>query len=115
MTRFIEWETPDGRIPEEYREQVPRELLEGLDRYVREGYLTGGFLQAVLAGDLFDAVGRAHPDSLRALKPLVNLLQFFAPSAAYGSRGAIDLWVANHPERLRRERSELDAESEVTP
>jgi hypothetical protein len=89
MGRIAEWDD----VPEELKAKIPPQLFEGLDRYVREHIPTGGFLRALLANDLMQTFGMAHPESLRALPHLVHLL-LFAPVACYGSEAAVETWIA---------------------
>ncbi len=68
-------------------------LLEGLIRYRDLRVRPGGFLCAVLANDLHDALRRATPASLDVLPLLLNWIENWLPRRAWGSRQAVDAWV----------------------
>jgi len=72
---------------------VPRELLEGLDRYFNQRIPTGSFLRAVLQNDLRTAVATAHPQSMRALAAVVRVIDYHAPEEAWGSPEAVEAWL----------------------
>jgi hypothetical protein len=78
---------------------VPHHLRGGLVRYVSDGILPGAFLQAILCNDLTQAVLRADPHSLTALRPLLELLLAHAPVEAWGSRKRVLAWTTT-PDRL---------------
>jgi hypothetical protein len=104
----------DVDIPERWRHLEPavrttiERLQEGRTRYepgairddvlwaitcwVVEGRLPGHFLQAVLRNDLGDALGRADGHNVRYLGAIYGLLYNRAPSACFGSPGAVDAW-----------------------
>jgi hypothetical protein len=79
-----------GALPES---GIPEHLREGLVCYFADGILPGSFLQAVLANDLTQAVGRADPTSLRALPELLACLVQHAPAIAWGSAEAVLSWT----------------------
>jgi len=49
---------------------IPENIQGGLLRYVQHHIQPGGFLTAVVCGDLFEAVRRADPESRKAI-PLI--------------------------------------------
>jgi hypothetical protein len=78
---------------------VPAHLRGGLDRYVLDGILPGGFLQAVLCADLIEVAFRADPVSWQSLPALIQFLLFYAPRACWRSRAAVLAWTVT-PDRL---------------
>jgi hypothetical protein len=66
---------------------------EGLENYLMSGFEPGGFLTAVLANDLYMAVGRA--DHYNHLPRIVNEVTFKMPSIAWGSYAAVKDWCAD--------------------
>jgi hypothetical protein len=78
---------------------VPLNLRGGLDRYILDGILPGGFLQAVLCCDLREAALRADPVSLFALPTLVHFLEHYAPRECWGSHAAVVAYTVT-PDRL---------------
>lgn len=79
--------------------EVPVHLRDGLLRYLSDGLLPGGLLQAVLCNDLAHAVERAAPGAVFALAPLVAFLRWHVPASAWGSRTAVLAWTTT-PDRL---------------
>lgn len=71
----------------------PIEIRETLARYVRDGVPTGGFCRAVLAHDLFEAVGRADHINLPALPHIVMYIYNELPATCHGSYGIVDKWL----------------------
>lgn len=69
---------PDSRL-------CPPHIRESIDAYVKDGRQTGSFLEAVLANDLKEAIGRADEDNLDALPHIVCYLYNEVPSIAWGS------------------------------
>lgn len=72
---------------------VPEHVIEGLVEYVLTGRRTGSFLEAVIAGDLFDALGRADDKNRRKLFEIASWLYNHAPGESYGSRNAYANWL----------------------
>lgn len=73
---------------------VPPGLQAGIARYLVDRIRPGGFLCAVLANDLRDAIARADEDSREGLGALVTFLDAFAPVDAWGSPGALEAWLS---------------------
>lgn len=78
----------------EFNGYVPRHILESLHRYVDHGIRTGGFVEAVLANDLWRALSVADPDSMRALKEIVWCVTSFVPANACGSYENVEDWLS---------------------
>ncbi len=72
---------------------IPPNIQGGLDRYQHHHIKTGGFLAAVLSGDMADARGRADPNSLAALDDIVAYIEYELPSESWGSREKFDAWT----------------------
>lgn len=64
-----------------------------LAMYVVEGIQPGGFLSAVLANDLFEAVARADGSNRKILPEWVRAVFNVVPTRAWGSRDAVQAWV----------------------
>jgi len=67
--------------------------LESLQAYVNEGRPTGGFLRAVLANDLFEAVGKADSQNILCLREIIGWVYWNVPREAWRSYGAVDAWI----------------------
>ena len=72
---------------------IPEYVLRSLYAYVERHIITGGFLQAVLAHDLFDAVGRADKGSYAALRELIHFIHMELPSQCHGDRQKVADWT----------------------
>jgi len=86
---------------------LPENLQGGMRRYIEDGIPPGGFLQACLANDLTDAVGRASSKTWEYLFSVAMFLYHELPGRGYsespwGSREAI----TGHIERIRTAKSE---------
>lgn len=77
--------------------RLPSHLRGALLRYVDFRVRPGGFLTAVLQNDLTGAVQLADSQSRQALPAIVEWLQGNAPSAAWGSKGAVAAWLDAGP------------------
>jgi len=72
---------------------IPDHMMAGLLRYIEHRVMPGDFLQAVLANDLKDAVGRADNTNINILHVYVTFLYNEAPAKCWGSREAIAAWI----------------------
>lgn len=75
---------------------VPVALRDGLARYFEDGIRPGQFLEAVLAGDLFEAFKRGDPETLAQLRSVVIFLHNDVPMGSFGNKCAVDSWIARH-------------------
>lgn len=78
---------------------VSEHLRGGLIRYVVDGVLPGGFLQACLCASLIEAARRGDPHSLMSLPGVVMFLEHYAPEDCWGSVGKVRAWTST-PDRL---------------
>lgn len=78
---------------------VADHLRGGLVRYVADGILPGGFLQAVLCNNLREAITRGSYDSIVTLPALITVLAWDFPDEAWGSVARVLGWTTT-PERL---------------
>jgi len=72
---------------------LPAHVHKRLEDYIQRGMPVGGFLQAVIANDLRDAVARADDSNIQVLPALAAYLFQNAPMMAVGSREAYEQWV----------------------
>ena len=68
-------------------------MVAGLDKYARHGVPTGGFLKAVLANDLAQAVGRADEESIVELRDIVRYVYNHLPATCWGSYERVEEWL----------------------
>jgi len=79
----------------EFQGYVIREdMMEALRRYVQKGRPTGGFLRAVLAHDLMEAVQRADHWNLANLPAYAAYMYNEIPNNCHGSYKIVDKWIA---------------------
>ena len=84
---------PDKRL-------IQSRFRESLERYIEHGYQPGGFLTAVLANDLKEAVGRADEEALQNIPHIVAYLYNDAPGMAWGSPELVKGWMAHKREAV---------------
>jgi hypothetical protein len=89
----------DGKGKEKAMREIdwlscPPNSQGGLERYYKDHIEPGGFLRAVLENDLFEAFGRADEENRVGLFYLCSWIYNNLPSASYGSREAVKLWLA---------------------
>ncbi len=76
---------------------VPKHIRHGIVRYILDGASIGGFLQAVIANNLYEAVARADDLNIEALPEIVGYFYDWAPMACWGSPKALKEWKGeNH-------------------
>ena len=80
---------------------IPVGIMSGLTNYTIEHRATGDFLKSVLSNDLREAVVRADPGSLRALKAILFWLIEYAPPSSWGSPTKYKNWTAPYEESIR--------------
>lgn len=73
---------------------IPSNTRAALSAYVERGYMPGGFLESVLANDLFGAIGQADRANKAALADIVMFIYNEVPANAWGSRPKVQGYVA---------------------
>lgn len=71
----------------------PVDVTESLLLYWHRRIPTGGFLEAVLANDLREAVGRADSVNIRCIPGIVRFITQQLPAESWGSRKAVEAWL----------------------
>lgn len=82
--------------------KIPSRIKPALDRYVKEGILPGGFLQAVISNDLTEACFRADDENLKNIPAYVHYLYNEVPMECWGSKEKMERWSIN----VRKKRDE---------
>lgn len=72
---------------------APNGTGPSFQRYIEDGILPGGFLQAVLADKLYLAVGRADQTNVRLLLEYYYWMLEFLPGNSYGSPEKMKAWL----------------------
>lgn len=81
---------------------IPGRMVDGLVRYIEDGIIPGGFLQAVITNDLKEACARADDENRYLLWDYVNVLYNHAPSQCWGSSEKMMLWARSRREEYER-------------
>jgi len=71
---------------------IPPAVFAGLQRYIKNGILPGGFLTAVLQNDLIASFERADQHSKAAMEDIVTYMYNYIPMAAWGSPERVRDW-----------------------
>jgi len=72
---------------------IPAHTLDGLRSYLVQRITPGDFIRCVLEGDLFGAVQRADHQNQRAIRNIVNFVQWYFPGCSFGSRYTVVQWL----------------------
>jgi len=74
---------------------IPERMMPGITRYIEQGIRPGKFLTAVICNNLKEAVWQADDENIRNLPAYVTYFHNEAPSACWGSKEAMDQWIAS--------------------
>jgi hypothetical protein len=83
--------------------KCPKRFAQTMMDYIENGYEPGGFINAVLANDLFGAYGRYDncPQESDELRKLIVFIYNHVPSSCWGSYKRVeDHILAKYNERL---------------
>jgi len=69
------------------------DVVHALDQWAEVGLLPGGFLQAVLSNNLFEAVGRVDDDNGKVLLYICQYIYNELPAACHGSPQKMKAWA----------------------
>ncbi len=72
---------------------LPPFTKQQIDQYVEQRIPPGGFLYAVLANDLFEAVAKADDINIHCLNDIVKYIYNDTPSVCWGSPEAVKDWL----------------------
>ena len=78
-----------------FEQNLPPHTAEALTNYLIHGYEPGGFLSAMLAGDLFRAASNADVVNRNVMYEIARCIQFEFPDGSWGSYEKIKEWCAN--------------------
>lgn len=63
-----------------------QDIIDSLQRYVKNGIPTGSFLEAVIEGDLMEAFARADEQNIQDMFEIVNYVYNHVPVVCRGKR-----------------------------
>lgn len=107
MSKFIDFE--DGASGY-CRDHVPETVHDTLENYLIKGWMPGGFVEAMLAGDLFGAAGRADSTNGPAMQGIANWICHSAPNGSWGSYEAVKNWSQDVEKRRTKFADKLEKE-----
>jgi len=87
---------------------IPLYMREPIVGYLLDGQPPGGFLRAVIDGDLFEAVSRADGTNIHHLKDYVSFFYQHTPRGSYGYSGAAKNRVEEFKEKRKERQNEMD-------
>lgn len=88
MAKYIDFETYEYS-----RDLVPEHIQVSLENYLMHGYTPGGFVGAMLAGDLYKAASSADHISGPAMCCIANWIIHCAPHGSWGSYENVRFWL----------------------
>lgn len=95
---------PAGRFPDVSYERLPDYMQGSAREYVEDGYVSGGFLRAVLENDLTKSFGYADSENKKRIEDWALWLFNDAPSACWGSKDKVDAWIKECEKRREETR-----------
>lgn len=105
--------TQQNRNKECNLHRIPGHTFAGIQHWVECGQPCGGFLDAVICGDLYRAISRADGSNLPKLQDIVAHFFCCVPTGAYGSKQARDRWAAHRGMQGLRDERWREAEQMV--
>jgi len=82
---------------------ISERLVSSLQRYVKHGIPTGGFLNACLSNNLQEAVVTADDNNINCLRQIMKYICSEVPIKAWGNPFLVRKWVELHTKRKLRE------------
>ena len=76
----------------EHGHELSTQTREAIVNYLIRGWHPGGFLTAMLAGDLFSAVNSADTVNCRMMCAIGKFIMHHLPAACWGSRDSVSVW-----------------------
>lgn len=86
---------PDPTRPDyiKFVSMLPQHMRQPMVNYIEKGFAPGGFLNAVVANNLKEAVARADSINRHYLPEYADYLTWYAPASCWGSQARVDAWV----------------------
>ncbi len=73
--------------------QIKEDTIASIQKYVVFGVPPGGFVEAVLANDLMEAIARADQENGRTLKAIATYVYMEIPDPSHGSYEKVGKWM----------------------
>lgn len=74
--------------------RIPERMMEGINRYIKQGIKPGNFLTAVIQNDFQEVAHRADRENLMNLPAYAGYFFNQAPSGSFGSPEIMEAWLA---------------------
>ena len=87
MSKFLDFDAGPCR------HDVPDHAQEAIENYLMLGFHPGGFISAMLAGDLFTAAGSGDQANGPRMQTIAKWIMHSAPHGSWGSYELIEKWV----------------------
>ena len=84
-------------------EGVPEHMHDGVIRYLLQGIPPGDFLEAALANDLMESMGRADENNREAMWNWCSWIYNCAPGNCHGSYEIVEKWCAARQAERKQE------------
>lgn len=91
MTKFIDFDTKLDSA-----DSIPEHTQQAIEDYLVKGWSPGGFLEAMLSGDLFMAASNADFQNGPAMQVIALWLLHNAPEASRGNREQVKRWLSDY-------------------
>ena len=87
MSKFLDFESTWCA------DRVPDHAQEAIENYLMLGFHPGGFMSAMLAGDLFTAARSGDQANGPSMQGIAKWIMHSAPHGSWGSYELIEKWV----------------------
>jgi hypothetical protein len=99
MSGIIDFNRKDGPNYERNEQYIPSHTQESIENYLIRGYNPGGFVTAILTGDLFRAVAVADVANRHAIWHITKWITLYAPPGSWGSADTVRAWEEDRDQR----------------
>lgn len=83
---------------------VPHHIRHGILNYVFDGVPAGGFVTAMFANDLIEAVGRADHINEGHIVGIARWITWYAPRSCWGGYDIVKGWQGLNKYNIKREK-----------
>ena len=104
----------DGEVYENLKYmgmQIPEHTQQSLNHYLLHGFNPGGFVSAMLAGDLERALYCADTGNRQMFWAIDMWIRERAPAGSWGSYEAIDVWCLDQNGQRTAYRNEVEKQA----
>lgn len=84
---------------------LPEHMYDGVELYVTQGVMPGGFLTAVLENKLVESVVKADNHNLKRIREWAAFIYNYLPLTCWGSETLVRAWSRKRQALQRREES----------